>query len=254
MKVGSAEARRKSIVEQVKQQGFVHVETLARLFETSEVTIRKDLTTLSERGLILRQMGGAAPMPSGATRTSATAPKSHLGEAAASLISNNQKLIIDCGSTTASLVPFLNRFSSLIVMTNALSVANALTESDAEPTVLMTGGTWDANSQSFQGAMAEKLVSAYNYDIAFIGASGIDVERGTTTLNELTGLTRTMAAAATRVVVMAASSKVKNKMPNVELSWDNVSVLITDEQLSEAHRKIIEQHGVEVITAALKGV
>jgi DeoR/GlpR family transcriptional regulator of sugar metabolism len=43
-------------------------------------------------------------------------------------------------------------------------------------------------------------------------------------------------------------------MPNVELCWDKVSVLITDDQLSDAHRKIIEQHGVEVITAASKGV
>ncbi|WP_414828959.1 DeoR/GlpR family DNA-binding transcription regulator [Alteromonas sp. H39] len=254
MKVSSAEARRKDIVEQVKQQGFVSVDNLARLFDTSEVTIRKDLATLSLRGLILRQMGGAVPMPSGNVSTATTPAKSHLGEAAASLISDNQKLIIDCGSTTASLVPFLHRYSSLIVMTNALSVANVLTASDAEPTVLMTGGTWDANSQSFQGAMAEKLVSAYNYDFAFIGASGIDVERGTTTLNELTGLTRAMADAATKVVIMAESSKVKNKMPNVELCWDKVSVLITDDQLSDAHRKIIEQHGVEVITAASKGV
>ncbi len=193
-------------------------------------------------------------MPLGVVSTDAAPAKSHLGEAAASLVRDKQKLIIDCGSTTAALVPFLHRFSSLIVMTNALSVANVLTASDAEPTVLMTGGTWDANSQSFQGTMAEKLVSAYNYDVAFIGASGIDVERGTTTLNELTGLTRAMADAATTVVIMAESSKVKNKMPNVELSWDKVSVLITDDQLSDAHRKIIEQHGVEVITAASKGV
>ncbi|WP_218310423.1 DeoR/GlpR family DNA-binding transcription regulator [Alteromonas antoniana] len=254
MKVSSAEARRKDIVDKVKQQGFASVDNLAKAFDTSEVTIRKDLATLSSRGLILRQMGGAVPMPSGAVSTDAAPAKSHLGEAAASLIRDKQKLIIDCGSTTAALVPFLHRFSSLIVMTNALSVANVLTASDAEPTVLMTGGTWDANSQSFQGAMAEKLVSAYNYDIAFIGASGIDVERGTTTLNELTGLTRAMADAATTVVIMAESSKVKNKMPNVELCWDKVSVLITDDQLSDAHRKIIEQHGVEVITAASKGV
>ena len=254
MKVGSAEARRKDIVEKVKQQGFVSVDNLAKAFDTSEVTIRKDLATLSSRGVILRQMGGAVPMPLGVVSTDAAPAKSHLGEAAASLVSDNQKLIIDCGSTTAALVPFLHRFSSLIVMTNALSVANVLTASDAEPTVLMTGGTWDANSQSFQGTMAEKLVSAYNYDVAFIGASGIDVERGTTTLNELTGLTRAMADAATTVVIMAESSKVKNKMPNVELSWDKVSVLITDDQLSDAHRKIIEQHGVEVITAASKGV
>ncbi len=102
--------------------------------------------------------------------------------------------------------------------------------------------------------MAEKLVSAYNYDVAFIGASGIDVERSTTTANELTGLDPGHGGRCHHGSDHGRVIKVKNKMPNVELSWDKVSVLITDDQLSDAHRKIIEQHGVEVITAASKGV
>jgi DeoR/GlpR family transcriptional regulator of sugar metabolism len=138
-------------------------------------------------------------------------------------------------------------------MTNALATANFLTRSETEPTVLMTGGTWDAQSQSFQGAMAEQLVSAYNFDVAFIGAAGIDVNRGTTTFNELTGVTRAMAKAATKVVVMASSSKLNHKMPNLELGWSQISVLITDEGIRDEDKQNIENQGVAVIVAPQNG-
>ncbi|MCU7553448.1 DeoR family transcriptional regulator [Alteromonas sp. ASW11-19] len=255
MKVSSAAARRQAIVDKVNQSGFVAVDALAASFATSEVTIRKDLTVLAEQGAVVRQLGGAAPVPQVGTASPAPVDaKQHLGEAAAALVAPHQKLVVDCGTTVFSVVPQLARHAGLIVMTNSLAVANVLTDSEAEPTVLMTGGTWDAHSQSFQGAMAEQLVSAYSFDIAFIGASGIDVARGTTTFNELTGLTRAMADAADKVVVMAESSKLRNKMPNVELAWDRVSVLISDDGLPDADRQRIEQQGVDVIIAAPKGV
>ena len=138
-------------------------------------------------------------------------------------------------------------------MTNTLSTANFLTQGDKEPTVLMVGGTWDPLSQSFQGSMAEQLVSAYSFDIAFIGAAGIDVERGTTTFNELTGVTRAMANAADKVVVMASAKKLSHKMPNLELGWNQISVLITDENISAQDKTNIENQGVTVIVATQDG-
>ncbi len=101
--------------------------------------------------------------------------------------------------------------------------------------------------------MAEQLVSAYSFDLAFIGAAGIDVDRGTTTFNELTGVTRAMAAAASKVVVMASSKKLTHKMPNLELGWNTISVLITDDGISEQDKQRIENQGVAVIVAALNG-
>jgi DeoR/GlpR family transcriptional regulator of sugar metabolism len=254
----SVDDRRQAIVSWINDNGHTQVEALALRFSTSEVTIRKDLAALDAQGLIIRQFGGAVPaIP--ATSTSETLPfpssgsLSPLGECAASLVKPGSKLVIDCGSTTSTLLPFLSNISSLVVMTNALATANYLTQCEKEPTVLMTGGTWDAQSQSFQGAMAEQLVSAYSFDLAFIGAAGIDVDRGTTTFNELTGVTRTMAAAASKVVVMASSKKLTHKMPNLELGWNTISVLITDDGISEQDKQRIENQGVAVIVAALNG-
>ncbi len=264
----SVEQRRQQIVAWVKEHGQSQVEDLAVRFATSEVTIRKDLAALSQQGLLIRQFGGAVPVPSSTNSNagpsqlitsdpftnSTTSPAINaIGQLAASLVKPGNKLVIDCGSTTASILPHLSHIDDLVVMTNTLSTANYLTQSEKEPTVLMVGGTWDAQSQSFQGAMAEQLVSAYSFDIAFIGAAGIDVTRGTTTFNELIGVTRAMAVAASKVVIVASSKKLTHKMPNLELSWKNISVLITDEGICEQDKLNIENQGVTVLIAAPSG-
>lgn len=85
----------------------------------------------------------------------------------------------------------------------------------------------------------------------FIGADGIDLVRGTTTFNELLGLSRVMAEVAREVIVMVESDKVGRKIPNLELPWSSVNTLITDERLPQAAREQIEARGVNVICAAI---
>src|SRR5690606_39902199 len=59
---------------------------------------------------------------------------------------------------------FPTRRSSDLVMTNSLSVANALRDLEHEPALLMTGGTWDPHSESFQGQVAEQVLRSYDFD------------------------------------------------------------------------------------------
>lgn len=255
MQKRNTQERRNAIVQWVNTHGHVQVDDLASRFATSEVTIRKDLAMLADEGKLLRQFGGAAPLPKASPEAPVlvTSNKQRIGVRAATLLENNQRVIIDSGSTTACLVPHLAIPSDLVVMTNSLPVANQLTSFANEPTVLMTGGTWDAQSQSFQGKMAETLLAAYSFDIAFLGAAGLDIERGTTTYNELTSLSQTMAQVAEKVVVMAESHKLSYRMPNLELMWSAISVLVTDEGMPQDTIKRIEEHGVEVLLATPNG-
>jgi DeoR/GlpR family transcriptional regulator of sugar metabolism len=137
----------------------------------------------------------------------------------------------------------------LVVMTNALSIANEIHALENEPTLLMTGGTWDATSEAFQGQVAEQVLRSYDFDQLFIGADGIDIERGTTTFNELTGLSRVMAEVAREVIVMIESEKITRKIPNLELGWQQIHTLITDDGLSESVRTQLEAQGVNLICA-----
>jgi DeoR/GlpR family transcriptional regulator of sugar metabolism len=247
----NTQQRRHTILNLVNSQGEISVDTLAVEFETSEVTIRKDLTALEKSGLLLRRYGGAIALPQEIVAKSNdkhdSLRKMAIAKAAANLIKDHNRIIIDSGRTTATMIPELADKRGLVVMTNAINVAKRLLSLENEPTLLMTGGTWDPHSESFQGRVAEQVLRSYDFDQLFIGADGIDVERGTTTFNELVGLSQVMAEVAREVVVLVESDKVGRKIPNLELPWDQVTTLITDNNLAVQARQIIEASGVQVI-------
>ncbi|CAM4304282.1 DeoR/GlpR family DNA-binding transcription regulator [Pseudoalteromonas byunsanensis] len=251
----NTQQRRHTILSRVNEQGEVSVDALAAEFETSEVTIRKDLTALEKSGLLLRRYGGAMALPQeivgSANGEQDSRRKTAIAKAAAKLIKDHNRIIIDSGRTTAAMIPELSNKQGLVVMTNAMNIANRLLSLENEPTLLMTGGTWDPHSESFQGQVAEQVLRSYDFDQLFIGADGIDVARGTTTFNELVGLSQLMAQAAREVIVMVESDKVGRRIPNLELPWQQVTTLITDENLADEKRQAIEQSGVTVICAAL---
>lgn len=247
--------RRHAILALLAEQGEVHVDALAHHFETSEVTIRKDLAALESNGLLLRRYGGALPMPHElvAEPSQPVSPyKQAIARAAAACIREHARIVIDSGSTTAALIPELDRRPGLVVMTNSLNVANALRELEQEPVLLMTGGTWDPHSESFQGQVAEQVLRSYDFDQLFIGADGLDLARGTTTFNELLGLSRVMAEVAREVIVMLEADKVGRRMPNLELPWSSIHTLITDERLEPEVREQILAHGTKLVCAAVE--
>lgn len=249
----NTQLRRHTIVNLVNQMGEVSVEELSAQFETSEVTIRKDLASLEQNGLLLRRYGGAIALPKEVVNDELSPKvsirKENLAKAASKLIRDHNRIVIDSGSTTAALINQLNDKHGLIVMTNSLHVANALNELESEPTLLMTGGTWDNHSESFQGKVAESVLRSYDFDQLFIGADGIDLERGTSTFNELVGLSKVMAEVSREVIVMVESDKVGRKIPNLELSWNDIDVLVTDKELSDDYVAKIESNQVRVIRA-----
>jgi DeoR/GlpR family transcriptional regulator of sugar metabolism len=96
------------------------------------------------------------------------------------------------------------------------------------------------------------VLRSYDFDQLFIGADGIDLARGTTTFNELLGLSRVMAEVAREVVVMVESDKIGRKIPNLELPWSSVHTLITDERLGAEVREQLTARGVNLICATVE--
>jgi DeoR/GlpR family transcriptional regulator of sugar metabolism len=246
--------RRHTILALLAEQGEVSVDALSKAFSTSEVTIRKDLAALEKSGLLLRRYGGAVTMPQ--ELISDVQPisqyKQAIARAGVARIREHARIIIDSGTTTAAMIPQLGHKPGLVVMTNSLNVARAISELEHEPVLLMTGGTWDPHSESFQGQVAEQVLRSYDFDQLFIGADGIDLSRGTTTFNELLGLSRVMADVAREVVVMVESDKIGRKIPNLELPWSGIHTLITDERLADEAREQLTARGIKLICAAVE--
>lgn len=156
----NTQQRRHRIVQLLQSQGEVSVEQLVQLFETSEVTIRKDLTALEANGVLVRRYGGAILMPQELIDESQDEPLSNrklaIAKYAAGRIADHNRIIIDSGSTTAALIHQLNKKQGLVVMTNSLSVATQLRALENEPTLLMTGGLGTPVRNRFKGKWLHK--------------------------------------------------------------------------------------------------
>jgi len=249
----NTQQRRHTIITELNQSGKVSVDQLAKQFSTSEVTIRKDLAALESSGLLLRQYGGAISLPTEIIENKnqqLSKQKVLIAKEAAKLIRDLNRIIIDSGRTTSALVKELEDKKGLIVMTNSLLIASDLRALENEPVILMTGGTFDPHSEAFQGQVAEQVLRSYDFDQLFIGADGIDIGRGTTTFNELIGLSQVMAEVSREVIVMVESDKIGRKIPNLELPWQKIQTLITDDGLSVEIINQLKNQGVNLIIAS----
>lgn len=256
----STNDRRLLILNTLCQYGTVQVDSLARALSTSEVTIRKDLTALEQDGKLIRRYGGAIPVShitaidiAALSSPEVSKQKKEIGRCAAQQVTNHSRILIDFGTTTTAMISHLNTREGLVVMTNSMRTAQEILTLEPAPTLLMTGGTWDNHTRSLQGQIAEQVLRSYDFDQLFIGCDGIDPARGTTTFNELTGLSQVMAEAAKEVIVLATADKVGRRIPNLELPWSKVNKLITDADIPDDTRRAIEQQGVEIIIATPRG-
>jgi Transcriptional regulators of sugar metabolism len=173
----SVEVRREMLVRYLREQGRTSVNDLASHFNITGATIRSDLRHLELAHLVTRRYGGAEalsqPIAEDRTIDEKTALnqsiKQRIGAKAASLVHDGESIILDNGSTTLQMVPWLVERVALTVMTNSLHIMNEAVARDSNMNLLMPGGTYRKRSASFHGGLAEQAFRAFTFDKLFIG-------------------------------------------------------------------------------------
>jgi DeoR family transcriptional regulator of aga operon len=116
-------------------------------------------------------------------------------------------------------------------------------------TVTLTGGTmrW-AGAYSLTGAMAMESLSRVFLDKAFIGACGVDVQCGATTIEpDEAAVFRAMARQAKQVIVVADSSKIAMVSPALICPVTDIDILITDSGITADALAGFKASGIEVL-------
>ncbi|MGK5639042.1 DeoR/GlpR family DNA-binding transcription regulator [Streptomyces sp. URMC 126] len=231
-----AAERRQLILEMVRANGAVSLRELARVVQTSEVTVRRDVRALEAEGLLDRRHGGAV-LPGGFTRESGFPQKSHLATAektaiadlAASFVEEGEAVVVGAGTTTQELARRLARVPGLTVVTNSLLVAQALAHANRVE-VVMTGGTLRGSNYALVGSGAEQSLQGLRVSRAFLSGSGLTAERGLSTSNMLSAsVDRALVQAAAEVVVLADHSKLGTDTMFQTVPTDVITRLVTDE-------------------------
>ena len=247
------EERRRAILEILNREGRVLVLDLAKRFETSQVTIRKDLEELHAHGVIHRTHGGALPAREGALEDPTLREKEKLhrkeklriAEASARLVQEGQVVILDSGTTTTAIARALRHFQNLTIVTNAVNIAAELSGTAVE--VILTGGTLRKNSFSLVGPIAEETLHRLNADLLFLGVDGFDVHYGLSTPNLLEAkVNRVMVEVAKRTVAACDSSKFGRRSLSLIAPPQALHEVITDRGAPKSDLKALQKAGIEV--------
>jgi DeoR family transcriptional regulator of aga operon len=250
------EERRRAILESLKRDGRVLVLDLARRFETSQVTIRKDLEVLHAQGLVHRTHGGALPAREGALEDPSLREKEKLhhkeklriAATAAGMVQEGQVVILDSGTTTTEIAKALRSFHNLTIVTNAVNIAAELSGTSLE--VILTGGTLRKNSFSLVGPIAEETLHRLNADLLFLGVDGFDVHYGLSTPNLLEAkVNRAMVEVAKRKVAVCDASKFGRRSLSLIVPPSALDEVITDRGISQADARALRKAGIEVTIA-----
>src|ERR1700674_4442233 len=247
------EERQRAILELLRRDGRVVVVDLAEQYDTSQVTIRKDLDALHLKGMVHRTHGGALPSRGRALEDPSLREKEKLhrqeklriADSAASMVKEGQVIILDSGTTTTAIARALRSFQNLTIITNAVNIAAELAGTAVE--VILTGGTLRKNSFSLVGPIAEETLRRLSADVLFLGVDGFDVHYGLSTPNLLEAkVNRVMVEISKKVVAVCDSSKFGRRSLSLIAPPSALQEIITDRGIPKSDLKALKKIGVEV--------
>src|SRR6266704_60584 len=247
------EERRRAILDQLTHHGRVLVTELAGQFDTSQVTIRKDLEGLHAHGLIHRTHGGALPSREGALEDPTLRKKEKLHHqeklriavSAVEKVKEGQVLILDSGTTTTAIARALRSFQNLTIITNAVNIAAELAGTAVE--VILTAGTLRKNSFSLVGPSRRNPARPECRSFVFLGVDGFDVHYGLSTPSLLEAkVNRVMVEVAKHTVAVCDSSKFGRRSLSLIVPPSALQAVITDRGVPKSDLRALKKVGIEV--------
>ncbi len=240
--------RERSILKVLSERGSLSITPLSRELGVSEVTLRSDLKELEGKGYLVRSRGGAYPAihQSIVDRQQLNIEeKGRIARAAALLVRDGDRIMIEAGTTTALLVRCLIGKRDVQVVTNSTLVFSYARLNPALQ-ITLTGGEFRRETESMVGPVALRTIAGLNVRLAFVGTDGFSIEKGLTTqLVEGAEIVKSMRACAEQTLLLADSSKWgKTGFVNV-LPLGDVDGIITDSGLGEDAARDLEAASIK---------
>jgi len=248
------ELRKEIILNALNEHGIMYTNEVMRKCNVSEITIRRDLTEMEAKGLLIRTHGGA--VKSKATDALFTydlkinknrQSKESICRSAAKYIEDGDIIFIDCGSTLSLLTKFISKFGFLTVITNSLPIIAELINF-TNIRLSLIGGEIANERQAVYGPVTQKNIEMYHADKAFVGADGVSLKNGLSSYDEKdAAITLRMMENSDEVFLLCDSSKIEKNSFIKFSPIEKVHHLITDSRIDPDKVKLYKDHGVDVI-------
>lgn len=236
------EQRYEKILDLVNEKKSVTVKEMTELLESSESTIRRDLTVLHKKGRLVKVFGGAVAIDMeyrtkdeevDRREDENKEAKEQIARFAASLIRADDFVFLDAGTTTAWIPDFLIEKSAVFV-TNGIAHAKKLARLGVE--VHLLGGEYKSSTEAIVGDEAVEQLRRYHFTKGFFGTNGIGKTAGYTTPDIREASLKRCAAQQSRETYILGDSKKFNRMSAVSFCDFYDATVITEEILPEFAR------------------
>ena len=227
--------RQQRILELLSENPALNVKSLANLLHVSEPTIRRDFTELAERHLLTKFYGGAklvhgaadSEIPFMLRENERSQTKVEMGKKAAEHIADGMVIMLDGSTSAYYIVPYLQRFKDLIVVTSGAKTAVALAERNIR--TYSTGGQMMTHSFSLVGEEAESFIRKINANICFFSCRGLTLDGIMTDVSVAeVNLRRVMFSHSKKKVLLCDSSKFGKTYFYNQGRLDEVDELVSD--------------------------
>jgi DeoR/GlpR family transcriptional regulator of sugar metabolism len=248
------------ILDVVDRQGTASYEVLAALMQVSTMTVRRDCEELVRLGKVLKTIGGIqqahapAYLYENAVReriATNRAEKRAIATKALDLISNNQTIFIDGGTTNLLLARLIaDRCTGLTILTN--SALTCLELSRGQNTIIGIGGEYDPMTQSFVGPQAEEMAKSFFVDQAFLTTKGFLPADGT--YESAVGTFRIkqiIVERAVETILLVDHTKFGHRALSKVLDISQIQHVVTDEMTPKSDLKSLGRAGINVDVAIL---
>lgn len=253
----SAFERHQQIVDMVNRVKNIRVTNLAEHLEVSESTIRTDLESLDEQGLLVRVRGGAIALDN-----TETAPQSRpiaekvlknadekqaIARWAAGLVEDNDVIMLDASSTVFHIAKFLHDRRNLTIFTNGIAVAQELAK-ESSNTVIIIGGILRPNGNAVTGEIGKQLLQDYHIRTAFVSCGAFTPELGFFEMDmQEAQMKSLMLKPAQRRIAMIDASKIGEVGLTSFATLDDFDYFVTDQSINRQMIQNVRQRDTHVI-------
>ena len=248
------ELRHKNILQLLQKNQNANVTELARRFNVTTATIRRDLELLEEQGSIMRYFGGAqyilppnVDVQYKTEKGNPTPAKLAIARKAASMVNQHDIIFLNSSSTALFILEYLSDIHTSVITNNARAIYCKYPDS---VDLLLTGGEVYGNKQSLVGEFAVSSTKKVTASKCFLGASGVSSVGGVTSsiVQEVAVNQSMIAQCSGPKIVVADSSKIGTRQSFFSYGLDQVTHLITDSAADPRELEHINNCGVEIIT------
>jgi DeoR/GlpR family transcriptional regulator of sugar metabolism len=248
--------RQKEIIKILIEERQVKIEELARLFNVSSETIRRDLMELEKKEILRRIHGGAVYENTRAKESQYNLraqkhqkEKHAIAKLAASYIKDGDTIAMNTGSSTLELARVIKEKQNLTIITNSFDIAWELVQNDTN-NVFLLGGRLRKEGLGVSGSFTNDFLLSFRVDMVFLSIGGISVESGITDFHvEEAVVQRNMIKASNKRYVVSDYSKFKITALNKICDVSDLDGIFTDWNTPIKEKIACQERGVYVFAA-----